>query len=66
MLPVLCLGSQSCLTLCDPMDYSPLGSSVHGDFPDTNTGVGCHALLENASLAWYYKAGHMNLRKYTN
>ena len=21
---------QSCLTLCDPMDYSPSGSSVHG------------------------------------
>ena len=21
---------QSCLTLCDPMDYSPAGSSVHG------------------------------------
>ena len=23
---------QSCPTLCDPMDYSPLGSSVHGIF----------------------------------
>ena len=23
---------QSCLTLCDPMDYSPPGSSVHGIF----------------------------------
>ena len=22
--------AQSCLTLCDPMDYSPSGSSVHG------------------------------------
>ena len=21
---------QSCLTLCDPMEHSPLGSSVHG------------------------------------
>ena len=21
---------QSCLTLCDPMDYSPPGSSIHG------------------------------------
>ena len=21
---------QSCPTLCNPMDYSPLGSSVHG------------------------------------
>ena len=26
------LVSQSCLTLCDPMDYSPSGSSVHGIF----------------------------------
>ena len=24
--------AQSCLTLCDPMDCSPLGSSVHGIF----------------------------------
>ena len=23
---------QSCLTLCDPMDCSPPGSSVHGTF----------------------------------
>ena len=27
---VLCLVSQSCPTLCDPMDCSPPGSSVHG------------------------------------
>ena len=24
------LVAKSCLTLCDPMDCSPLGSSVHG------------------------------------
>ena len=41
---VLCLVAQSCQTLCDPMDCSPPGSSVHGDSPDKNTGVGCHAL----------------------
>ena len=28
----ICSGSQSCLTLCDPMDYTPPGSSVHGVF----------------------------------
>ena len=28
-----------------PMDCSPPGSSVHGDSPGKNTGVGCHALL---------------------
>ena len=28
------------------MDCSPPGFSVHGDSPDKNTGVGCHALLQ--------------------
>ena len=32
--------------LCDPMDCSPPGSSVHGDSPGQNSGVGCHALLQ--------------------
>ena len=27
---VCVLVAQSCLTLCDPMDHSPPGSSVHG------------------------------------
>ena len=43
---VLCLVAQSCPTLCDPTDYSPPGSSVHGDCPGKNTGVGCHVLLQ--------------------
>ena len=42
---VLCLVAQSCLILCNPMDCSPSGSSVHGDSPGKNTGVGCCALL---------------------
>ena len=33
-------------TLCDPMDCSPPGSSVHGDSPGKNTGVGGHVLLQ--------------------
>ena len=45
----VCLVSQSCLTLCDPMDYSPSGSSVHRDSPGKNNGVGCHALLQGIS-----------------
>ena len=28
--PVQCFVAQSCLSLCDPMDCSPPGSSVHG------------------------------------
>ena len=43
---VLCLAAQSCLTLCSPMNCSPPGSSVHGDSPGKNTGVSCHALLQ--------------------
>ena len=42
---------QSCPTLCDPMDCSLPGFSVHGilrpwDSPGKNTGVGCHFLLQ--------------------
>ena len=40
------LVAQSCLTLCDPMDCSLPGSSVHGDSPGKNTEVGFHALLQ--------------------
>ena len=37
---------QSCPTLCNPMDCSPPGSSVHGDSPSNNTGMGCHTFLQ--------------------
>ena len=37
---------QLCLTLCNRMDCSLSGSSVHLDSPGQNTGVGCHALLQ--------------------
>ena len=36
---------QLCWTLCNPMATLP-GSSVHGDSPGENTGVGCHAVLQ--------------------
>ena len=42
----VCLVSLLCLTLCDPIVCSPSGSSVHGDSPGKNTGVGCHAILQ--------------------
>ena len=32
LFPSMCSVAQSCLTLCDPMDCSPPGSSVHGIF----------------------------------
>ena len=37
---------QSCSTLCDPIDGSPLGSSVPGILQTRITGVGCHFLLQ--------------------
>ena len=43
------LDAQLCLTLWDPMDWSQPGSSVHGDSPGKNTGLGCHALLQGIS-----------------
>ena len=33
-------------SFCNPVDCSPLGSSVQGDSPGKNTGVGCHALFQ--------------------
>ena len=42
----MCLVAQSCLTLCDPMDCTLPGSSVHGDSSGKNTGMSCHALLQ--------------------
>ena len=39
----MCLVPQSCSTLCDPLDYSPPGSSAHGIL---QARVGCHFLLQ--------------------
>ena len=43
---VLFLVAQSCPTLCNSMDCSLLGSSVHGDSSGKNTREGCHTLLQ--------------------
>ena len=50
----VCLVAQLCLNF-QPMGCSMPGSSCHGDSPDQNTGVGCHALsgyckIKNVSL----------------
>ena len=44
--------AQSCLTLCDPMDCSCLGFSVHGGPPGKNTGVGCLFLSCISDFLW--------------
>ena len=46
LFAMLCWVTQLCLTLCDPMDYSLPGPSVHRDSPGKKTGVGCHAFLQ--------------------
>ena len=38
--------AQSCPTLCDPMDCSLPGSSIYGNSPGKNTGMGCLAFLQ--------------------
>ena len=42
--------TQSCPTLCDPMDCSPPGSPVRGIFLGKNTGVGSHFFLQGIFL----------------
>ena len=57
MIPVcVCVLShtQSCLTLCDLLDCSPPGSSVHGNSLGKNTGVGCHLLLQEMNRLYIY------------
>ena len=44
------LSCSMCPALCDPVDCSPPGSSVHGDSPVKNTGVGSHSLLQRIFL----------------
>ena len=52
---VLCLVAQLCPALCDLMDCSLPISSVHGNSPGKNTGVGCHVLLNTD-----YTASHVS------
>ena len=60
---VLCLVTQSCPTLWDPMDCSPPGSFVHGDSPGKNTGVGCHALFQGIFPTQGSNTGLLNCRQ---
>ena len=46
VLKVEVLATESCLTLCDLMDCSPQGSSVHAISPDNNTGLTSHSFLQ--------------------
>ena len=63
LIIVLCLVTQSCLTLCNPMDCSLPGSSEHGDSSGKNTGVGCRSFLQGSNpglphCRWIYHLSH--------
>ena len=62
---MLCLVTQFCPTLCDPMDCSPPGASVHEDSPGKNTGVGCDALLQEIFPTQESNPGLPNCRQIT-
>ena len=47
-----CSVTKSCLTLCDPMNCSQTGSSVHGVFPGKITGMSWHFLLQGILPIW--------------
>ena len=60
--------AQSCPTLCDPMDYSLPGFSVHGifyswDFPGKCTRVGCHFLLQGIFPSQGSNSGLLHCRE---
>ena len=57
------LVAQLCPTLGDPMDCSLPGSSVHGDSPGKNPGVGCHALLQGIFPTQGSKLGLLHYRQ---
>ena len=46
--------TQSRLILCDFMDCSLPGSSVHWNFLGKNTGEGCHFLLLTQGSNWHF------------
>ena len=59
---ITCLVAQSCLILCNPMDYSLPASSVHRDSPGKNTEVGCHALLQGIFSTQWSNPGLLHCR----
>ena len=54
---------KSCLTLCDPMDCSLAGSSVHGDSTGKKPGGGCHSLLQGIFPIQGWNPGLLHCRQ---
>ena len=53
---------QSCPTLCDPMDYSPSGSSCPWGFSRQEYWSGCHALLQGIFPTQGWNPGLLHCR----
>ena len=58
------LSHSACLTLCDHVDYSPPGSSVHENSPDKNTRMGCQALLQGIFPTQGLNPGLLHCRQF--
>ena len=54
--------AQSCLTLCNRIDCSLPGFSVHGDSPGKNTGVSCHAFFQGIFPTQELNSGTLHCR----
>ena len=59
----VCLIAQSGPTLCEPMNCSLPGSSIHGDSPGKNIGVGCHSLLQGIFPTQGWNPGLLHCRQ---
>ena len=57
----VCKLLQSCSTACNPINYSPPGSFVHGESSGKNLGVGCHVLLQGIFLTQGLNPHHLCL-----
>ena len=58
--------AQSCPVVCDPMDCSLPGSSVHGILQANNTGVGSHSLLQGVLIYMPYLYFIQNKNNFIN
>ena len=63
-MKVKVLVTQSCPMLCDPLDSSPSRpSSIYGNYPGKNIGVGCHSLLQVIFLIQGSNPGLLHCRQ---
>ena len=63
LVSVQVLVAQSRPTLCDTMDYSLPGASVHELFQARTLGVGCHSLLQGIFLTQGLNPGLLHCRQ---